>query len=79
MSRRLLRLVAATSTLALLAGAASAQTPVRRANPAAGAIVAAKGLGTDSPVPNAFNPAYTFKKTVGIVTDLKIVDGDLQP
>ncbi|MBM6593704.1 FecR domain-containing protein [Microvirga pudoricolor] len=43
MSRRLLRLVAATSTLALLAGAASAQTPVPRANPAAGAIVAAKG------------------------------------
>ena len=43
------------------------------------AIVVAKGFGTDSPVPNEFNPANGFKKTVGIVTDLGIVDGKLQP
>ena len=42
-------------------------------------IVRAKGYGDTDPVPNAFNPAYGFKKTVGIVSGLKIVKGDLQP
>jgi hypothetical protein len=43
------------------------------------AIVRAKGYGTTDPVPNEFNPAYGFKKTLKIVGGLKIVSGDLQP
>ena len=31
------------------------------------------------PIPNAFNPAYSFNKTVKIVTDLNLVQGSLQP
>ena len=37
-------------------------------------IVVAKGLNTDSPVPNAFNPAFTFRKTVKTVSGLKFVE-----
>ncbi len=43
------------------------------------AIVVAKGLGTGSPVPNEFNPAYSFGKTLAIVDRLGIVDGKPQP
>ena len=44
------------------------------------ALVKFKGIDpAANPVPNAFNPAFSFNKTVGIVTDLKLVTGDLQP
>ena len=42
-------------------------------------LVRQKGYGDADPTPTAFNPAYSFKKTVGIVTDLNVVDGPLQP
>ncbi len=32
-----------------------------------------------NPVPNIVNPAFSFKKTVGIVTSLDVVTGPLQP
>jgi hypothetical protein len=44
------------------------------------AILKFKGIDPMAdPVPNAFNPAFSFNKTVGIVDDLGIVDGPLQP
>lgn len=43
------------------------------------AICVAKGYSTASPVPNAFNPAFSFKKTVKTVGGLNFVDGPLQP
>ena len=42
-------------------------------------LVNSKGFGQVDPVPNEFNPAFSFKKTVGVVTDLNVVDGPLQP
>jgi hypothetical protein len=44
------------------------------------AIVKFKGIdaGAD-PAPNAFNPAYSFTKTIKIVSSLDVVKGDLQP
>ena len=43
------------------------------------AIVRAKGFGDANPVPNAFNPAFSFNKTVNTVLSLDIVSGKLQP
>lgn len=44
------------------------------------ALLKFKGIEPNrDPIPNAFNPAFSFKRTVGIVTDLDIVDGPLQP
>jgi len=43
------------------------------------AIVRAKGFGTTDPVPNAFNPSFSFNKTVKTVSALNIVSGKLQP
>jgi len=44
------------------------------------AIVKFKGIDPSvNPAPNAFNPANSFNKTVGIVTSLNVVRGDLQP
>jgi hypothetical protein len=34
---------------------------------------------TISPVPNEFNPAFSFAKTIGIVSGLKVTTGALQP
>ncbi len=42
-------------------------------------IVKFKGLGTDSPVPNAFNPAFSFAKVIKTVSGLNLVEGPLQP
>jgi hypothetical protein len=43
-------------------------------------IVKFKGLDASvNPIPNAFNPAYSFGKTVKTVTGLNIVTGPLQP
>ena len=39
-----------------------------------------KGYDTSSdPIPNAFNPAFSFNKTITTVTGLDLVTGDLQP
>ncbi len=44
------------------------------------AIVKFKGIDPSiDPVPNAFNPAYTFDKTIKTVSSLDLVKGDLQP
>jgi hypothetical protein len=44
------------------------------------AIVKFKGYDTSSdPIPNAFNPAFSFNKTIRTVTGLDLVTGDLQP
>ena len=44
------------------------------------ALVKFKGIDASAdPIPNAFNPAYSFKKTVKIVTGLNVVTGELQP
>ena len=44
------------------------------------AIVKFKGYDTSSdPIPNAFNPAFSFNKTITTVTGLDLVTGDLQP
>ena len=44
------------------------------------AIVKFKGIDPKaSPVPNAFNPAFTFNKTISEVTKLNLVIGKLQP
>lgn len=43
-------------------------------------ILKFKGIDSSAdPVPNAFNPAYSFKKTIKIVSSLDLVKGDLQP
>ncbi len=43
-------------------------------------LCAQKGIsGAPNPAPNAFNPAFTFKKTVKTVTGLDFVVGPLQP
>jgi hypothetical protein len=39
-----------------------------------------KGYDTNAdPIPNAFNPAFSFTKTIRTVTGLDLVTGDLQP
>ena len=44
------------------------------------ALLKFKGIDPGAnPMPAAFNPAYSFNKTVGIVTDLDLVTGPLQP
>jgi ferritin-like protein len=43
------------------------------------ALVRQKGYGDANPVPNAFNPAFGFKKVIKIVGSLGIVEGPLQP
>jgi hypothetical protein len=44
------------------------------------AIVKFKGIDASAdPVPNAFNPAFSFKKTISTVSSLNLVTGDLQP
>jgi hypothetical protein len=43
------------------------------------AICRAKGFGNVDPVPEAFNPAFSFKKTISTVSSLNLVEGDLQP
>ncbi|QEC46752.1 ferritin-like domain-containing protein [Baekduia soli] len=44
------------------------------------ALVKFKGIDPSiDPIPNSFNPAYSFKKTVKIVSGLNIVTGRLQP
>ena len=44
------------------------------------ALVKFKGIDPSAdPIPNAFNPAFSFTKTVRTVTGLDIVRGDLQP
>jgi hypothetical protein len=44
------------------------------------ALVKFKGIDASAdPIPNAFNPANSFKKTIKIVTGLNVVKGDLQP
>jgi hypothetical protein len=44
------------------------------------ALVKFKGIDASAdPIPNAFNPAYSFTKTIRTVTDLDLVRGDLQP
>ena len=43
-------------------------------------IVKFKGIDASAdPVPNAFNPAFSFAKTIKTVTALNVVKGDLQP
>ena len=42
-------------------------------------LVRQKGYGDVDPVPNAFNPEFSFKKTVNTVSGLKLVNGPLQP
>ena len=42
-------------------------------------LVNSKGFGQVDPVPNAFNPAFSFKKTIRTVSRLNVVKGDLQP
>lgn len=44
------------------------------------AIVKFKGIDpTMDPIPNSFNPAFTFDKTIKTVTSLNVVTGKLQP
>ena len=44
------------------------------------ALVRLKGIDPSvNPIPNAFNPPFSFNKTVRIVTDLDLVTGPLQP
>jgi rubrerythrin len=44
------------------------------------ALVKFKGIDTSAdPIPNAFNPAFSFTKTIKTVSSLDIVKGDLQP
>jgi hypothetical protein len=44
------------------------------------AIVKFKGIDANAdPAPNAFNPAFSFKKTIKTVSSLNVVKGDLQP
>jgi hypothetical protein len=44
------------------------------------ALVKFKGYDTNAdPIPNAFNPAFSFNKTIRTVTGLDLVTGDLQP
>jgi rubrerythrin len=44
------------------------------------AILKFKGIDAKAdPAPNAFNPAYSFKKTIRTVSSLNVVKGDLQP
>ena len=44
------------------------------------ALVKFKGIDASAnPIPNAFNPANSFAKTVKIVSGLNVVRGDLQP
>jgi hypothetical protein len=46
----------------------------------AAALVKLKGIdATADPIPNAFNPAFSFKKTIKTVSGLDVVKGDLQP
>jgi hypothetical protein len=52
------------------------------ANHAAYALALVKLKGIDAsadPIPNAFNPAYSFNKTIKTVSSLNLVKGDLQP
>jgi hypothetical protein len=44
------------------------------------ALVKFKGIDPSiDPIPNAFNPAFSFKKTIKTVSGLDVVKGDLQP
>jgi hypothetical protein len=44
------------------------------------ALVKFKGIDASSdPIPNAFNPAFSFSKTIKTVSSLDLVTGDLQP
>jgi hypothetical protein len=44
------------------------------------AIVKFKGIDPSAnPIPNAFNPAFSFSKTIKTVSSLNLVTGDLQP
>jgi hypothetical protein len=44
------------------------------------ALVKFKGIDPSiDPIPNAFNPAFSFKKTIKTVSGLNVVKGDLQP
>jgi hypothetical protein len=44
------------------------------------ALVKFKGIDpTMNPIPNSFNPASSFKKTIATVSSLNVVTGDLQP
>jgi rubrerythrin len=44
------------------------------------AILKFKGIDAKAdPAPNAFNPAFSFKKTIRTVSSLNVVKGDLQP
>ena len=44
------------------------------------AIIKFKGIDPSSnPIPNAFNPAFSFNKVVSTVTSLDLVEGPLQP
>jgi Ferritin-like domain len=44
------------------------------------ALVKFKGIDAKSdPIPNAFNPAFSFGKTISTVSSLDLVTGDLQP
>jgi len=46
----------------------------------AAALLKLKGIDTNAnPIPNSFNPAYSFSKTIKTVSSLNIVKGDLQP
>jgi hypothetical protein len=46
----------------------------------AAALVKLKGIDASAnPIPNAFNPAYSFSKTIKTVSSLNVVKGDLQP
>lgn len=46
----------------------------------AAALVKLKSIdATADPIPNAFNPAFSFAKTIKTVGSLNIVKGDLQP
>ena len=42
-------------------------------------IVKFKGLGDANPVPNKFNPAFSFNKVIKTVSSLNLAKGDLQP
>jgi Ferritin-like domain len=44
------------------------------------ALVKLKSIdATADPIPNAFNPAFSFAKTIRTVSSLNVVKGDLQP
>ena len=44
------------------------------------ALVRLKGIDPSvNPIPNAFNPANSFAKTIRLVSSLNVVTGDLQP